>query len=98
VAERAHQFTPHKQCICSVIRELTWARNVALVVRGGMSEGGAARVTRRDHPDLPDFGTILPVEWDPESSESKPACRRAPPVPMYLVAPRSKCCRPNEFS
>jgi hypothetical protein len=24
VAERAHQFTPHKQCICSVIRELTW--------------------------------------------------------------------------
>jgi hypothetical protein len=61
VAERAHQFTPHKQCICSVIRELTWARNVALVVRGGMSEGGAARVTRRDHPDLPDFGTILPV-------------------------------------
>jgi hypothetical protein len=24
VAERAHQFTPHRQCICSVIRELTW--------------------------------------------------------------------------
>ena len=23
MAQRAHQYTPHKQCICSVIRELT---------------------------------------------------------------------------
>jgi hypothetical protein len=31
VAQRAQQFTPHKQCICSVIRELTWLETSPLL-------------------------------------------------------------------
>ena len=31
MAHRAQQFTPHKQCLCSVIRDLTWLETSPLL-------------------------------------------------------------------